>query len=67
MYTINLRKKVIYPQCGGITLDSDIVEFSSGYLWLDIKYIVKKPSVAYQRFILLLLYEISVSPVSVYP
>ena len=28
MYTINLRKKVIYPQCGGITLDSDIVEFS---------------------------------------
>lgn len=28
---------------------------------------VKKPSVSYQRFILLLLYEISVSPVSVYP
>jgi hypothetical protein len=23
-----LSKKVIYPQCGGITLDSDIVEFS---------------------------------------
>ena len=36
-------------------------------IWLDIKYIVKKPSLSYQCFILLLLYEISVGPVRVYP